>query len=112
MLRMLAWSWRILRRTIAHFFSKRLWSYTVNKINDSRLQQIQLLQFTDRPAAEALLLDFVRETFPQLEATAIVLRPLAVSLNSFNGDLILASGEKLFFKTHVEPGSIIHEYYN
>jgi hypothetical protein len=80
--------------------------------NDSRLQRIQSLQFTDRAAAEALLLEFVRETFPQLDTVHVELRPLAVSLNSFNGFMTLADGTRLFYKTHVEPGSIVHEYYN
>ncbi len=81
-------------------------------MNDNHLQHIQALQFQDRAAAEKLLLDFVRETFPDLNAVAVELRPLAVSLNSFNGFLTLADGRRLFYKTHVEPGSVIHEYYN
>jgi hypothetical protein len=80
--------------------------------NDDRLQRIQALQFEDRPAAERLLLDFVREVFPGLDARTVELRPLAVSLNSFNGFLTTRDGRRLFFKTHVEPGSIIGEYYN
>ncbi|MEP7286529.1 MAG: hypothetical protein ABI947_12255 [Chloroflexota bacterium] len=81
-------------------------------MGDERLRTIQSLQFTDRAGAEALLLGFVRETFPDLDSVAIELRPLAVSLNSFNGFLTLANGRKLFFKTHVEPDSIVGEYYN
>jgi hypothetical protein len=81
-------------------------------MDDIRLQRIQSVQFQDRLAAEALLLDFVRETFPDLGVIAVELRPLAVSLNSFNGFLTLADGRRLFYKTHVEPGSVIHEYYN
>ena len=80
--------------------------------NDTRLQRIQSLQFTDRKAAETLLLAFVRDTFPDLGVAAVELRPLAVSLNSFNGFLTLADDSKLFYKTHVEPGSVINEYYN
>lgn len=80
--------------------------------SDELLQRIQALQFHDRAAAEALLLNFVREVFPNLDAQAVQLRPLAVSLNSFNGFLILENGQQLFFKTHVEPGSIVGEYYN
>jgi len=41
----------------------------------------------------------------------VELRPLAVSLNSFNGFLTLANGGRLFFKTR-GPGSVIGEYYN
>lgn len=80
--------------------------------SDARLVHIQRLQFTDRAAAEALLADFVGETFPELAVARVELRPLAVSLNSFNGFLHLADGNRLFFKTHVEPNSIIGEYYN
>lgn len=76
------------------------------------LEQIQRLQFTDRPAAEAMLLDFVREVFPALHSTAVELRPVATSLNSFNGFLTLADKRQLFFKTHVEPDSVVDEYYN
>jgi hypothetical protein len=76
------------------------------------LERIQKLQFTDRAAAESLLLDFVSELFPQLGVTAVELRPQAISLNSFNGFLTLTGGEKLFFKTHVEQDNIIDEYYN
>ncbi len=54
----------------------------------------------------------MRETFPELGVAAVELRPLAVSLNSFNGFLTLNDGSKLFYKTHVEPGSVIDEYYN
>lgn len=81
-------------------------------MSDDRLQHIQALQFTDRPAAEALLLTFIREIFPNLLTVKVELRPLAVSLNSFNGFLTLSNGHKLFFKTHVEPSSVVGEYYN
>ncbi|MCC6613521.1 MAG: hypothetical protein IT320_08585 [Anaerolineae bacterium] len=75
------------------------------------LDRIQHLQFDDRAAAEALLLDFVRGQFT-LDVEQVELRPLAVSLNSFNGFLYLRGGERLFFKTHTEPDTIIGEYYN
>jgi hypothetical protein len=81
-------------------------------LNDLRLQRIQSLQFTDKAAAERLLLSFVRELFPRLAVISVELRPQAVSLNSFNGYLTLADGRRLFFKTHVEPNSVIGEYYN
>lgn len=76
-----------------------------------RLHQIQQLQFSDRSGAEALLLSFVREIYAP-DVVAVELRPLAVSLNSFNGFMTRADGSRLFFKTHTEPDSIIHEYYN
>lgn len=77
----------------------------------SLLQHIQELQFRDRSAAETLLLRFLRDSFP-LDVAAVRLRPLAVSLNSFNGFLTLTDGTELFFKTHTEPDGVIAEYYN
>lgn len=74
------------------------------------LQQIQSLQFRDKTAAESLVLDFVRRTFP-LDVVAVELRPLAVSLNSFNGFLTLRDDKRLFFKTHTETDTVIGEYY-
>lgn len=75
------------------------------------LQTIQQLQFTDKPQAESLLMDFIRETF-DLSVESVELRPLAISLNSFNGFITLTDGEKLFFKTHTEQDTVIDEYYN
>lgn len=77
----------------------------------SLLQDIQTLQFSDKAAAEKLLIPFIRETFP-LDVVAVELRPLAVSLNSFNGFMTLADGKRLFFKTHTEPDNVIGEYYH
>ncbi len=77
----------------------------------SILQEIQQLQMVNREAAGALLRAFVQDVFG-LDATEVVLRPLAVSLNSFNGFLTLTDGRRLFFKSHVEPDSVIAEYYN
>lgn len=75
------------------------------------LQHIQALQFTDKPAAEHLLLEFLRANYP-FDAVAVELRPLAVSLNSFNGIMALADGKRLFFKTHIESDGVIDEYYH
>ena len=75
------------------------------------LQRIQALQFSDKPAAEVLLLDFLRTNYP-FDVTAVDLRPLAVSLNSFNGFMSLADGRRLFFKTHIESDGVIDEYYH
>ncbi len=80
-------------------------------MTDNLLQRIQELQFSDRKEAEKLLLGFIREMFPALDVVAVELQPLAVSLNSFNGFLRLAGGERLFFKTHTEPDNVIGEYY-
>jgi hypothetical protein len=78
----------------------------------SLLEEIQALQFHDRAAAEGLLLGFVRDTFPALDVQTVELRPLAVSLNSFNGFLTTGGGARLFFKTHTEPDGVLAEYYN
>jgi hypothetical protein len=75
------------------------------------LQTIQQLQFHDRGAAEALLLAFMRDDL-SLPAEHVELRPLAVSLNSFNGFVTMQDGQRLFFKTHTEPDNILAEYYN
>lgn len=75
------------------------------------LQRVQALQFTDKSAAEGLLLDFLRANYP-FDAVAVELRPLAVSLNSFNGFMTLADGKRLFFKTHIESDGVIDEYYH
>jgi hypothetical protein len=78
---------------------------------NERLQAIQQMQFRDRSGAEALLLSFVREVYSP-HVTAVELRPLAVSLNSFNGFLTLTDGRRYFFKTHTESDTVIREYYN
>lgn len=78
---------------------------------DAFLQQVQSLQFSDPKQANALLLDFFNQILP-FKITSVAVRPLAVSLNSINGFLTTGEGKKLFFKTHVEPQSIIDEYYN
>ncbi len=79
-------------------------------MTDDLLQQIQSLQFRDKARAEALVLEFVRRTFP-LDVVAVELRPSAVSLNSFNGFLTLENAKRLFFKTHTEADTVIGEYY-
>ena len=80
-------------------------------MSDKDLQIIQSLQFTNPIEANQLLLTFIKENLP-FKIKEVMLRPLAVSLNSINGFLTTEAGEKLFFKTHIEPQSIIHEYYN
>lgn len=80
-------------------------------MSDKDLQIIQSLQFTNPVEANQLLLTFINENLP-FKIKEVTLRPLAVSLNSINGFLTTEEEEKLFFKTHIEPQSIIHEYYN
>lgn len=80
-------------------------------MSDNLLQRIQTLQFDHKGEAEVLLKSFLREVYsPRVEA--VELRPLAVSLNSFNGYITLADGKRYFFKTHTEPDTVIGEYYN
>ena len=80
-------------------------------MSDIELQQIQAIQFSDRATANQLLKDFCNANLP-FKVIDVAVRPLAVSLNSINGFMTTETGEKLFFKTHVEPQSIINEYYN
>jgi hypothetical protein len=80
-------------------------------LSDHDLEQIQSLQFKDKQTANKLLKDFLNANLP-FKIKDVTVRPLAVSLNSINGFITTEENEKLFFKTHVEPQSIIHEYYN
>lgn len=80
-------------------------------MSDRDLYQIQTLQFTDVEAANERLKNFLNAELP-FQVKSVSIRPLAVSLNSINGVLTAEDGKKLFFKTHVEPQSIINEYYN
>src|SRR5258707_69675 len=80
-------------------------------MSDDLLQRIQTLQFEHKDEAEALLKSFLHDVYSS-EVEKVELRPLAVSLNSFNGYITLATGKQLFFKTHTEPDTVISEYYN
>jgi Phosphotransferase enzyme family len=80
--------------------------------SDQVLQEIQALQFRDIPAASDRMLDFLRSSDLPFNIASVLVRPLAVSLNSINGFITTDTGKKLFFKTHIEPQSIINEYYN
>lgn len=75
------------------------------------LEEIQALQFHDPQAASSALRDLFNDYLP-FQIVGLMVRPLAVSLNSINGFLDTADGRRLFFKTHVEPQSIVDEYYN
>ncbi len=84
----------------------------ISNYDGSILERIQQMQFTDKPQAERLAAQFIRDVFPHLDIISVTLRPQAISLNSFNGFLSLADGQQLFFKTHVEQDGVIQEYYN
>jgi hypothetical protein len=81
-------------------------------VSDRDLQEIQALQFYDIPAANAKMLEFLQQSDLPFNVESVTVRPLAVSLNSINGFITAKFGQKLFFKTHIEPQSIISEYYN
>lgn len=78
---------------------------------DSKLLEIQKLQFSQTALAEAKLLDFLRAT-ENSTIEKVELTPKPESLNSINGFVTLGSGERLFFKTHVEENEKVAEYYN
>lgn len=80
-------------------------------MGDEFLAGIQSLQFLDKAAANRALKTFFQDNAP-FAIDTVEIRPLATSLNSINGALTTTDGQKLFFKTHVEPQSIIDEYYN
>ncbi len=73
--------------------------------------EIQRMQFKDQAGAEALALPFLRDA-THMDILQVELRPLAVSLNSFNGFIHLQDGKKYFFKTHIESDNVIDEFYN
>jgi len=75
------------------------------------LQTIRDLQHSDKSGAESLLLSFLNRATPY-EVESVDIRPLAVSLNSFNGVMTLKNGQQYFFKTHTETDTVISEYYN
>jgi hypothetical protein len=81
-------------------------------MTDRALQEIHKSQKTDAAAAEALLRKFLDEELElPFSVESVHLRPSPVSLNSINGILCTNTGKK-FFKTHIEPSSIVAEYYN
>ena len=78
--------------------------------NDSFLLQIQRQQFRDRPAAESALKAHLEAIFGEgIRELRLNVRP--ESLNSFNGILQFASGERCFFKSHVEEEEQLSAYY-
>ena len=87
-------------------------STTVEK--DKALEIVRTAK-EDRPRAEKLALEFVRELAPELMIMSAVINESKLSLNSVNGRLD-AEGKKYFFKFHAEEneqeGSANTEYYN
>jgi len=76
-----------------------------------QLIDIQKLQFSDKDAAEARLLEFLK-AHEDPAINHVELRPKPESLNSLNGFVSYSDGERLFFKTHVEENEQLSEYYN
>lgn len=81
-------------------------------MQDSALQDVHRLQKTDVDAGNRHLLRFVRtELELPFAVESVELRPSPVSLNSISGVLHTSAGRK-FFKTHIEPASVVGEFYN
>lgn len=77
------------------------------------LQQLTQLAKTDRVAAEAGVLQFVQQIFPNLRIQTVHINQSAVSLNSVNG-FLTAPQQEYFFKFHAEENEqvTVNEYYN
>ncbi|MBS1957090.1 MAG: hypothetical protein JST89_23065 [Cyanobacteria bacterium SZAS-4] len=75
------------------------------------LTDIQKKQFSDKTGAESDLLRFLKEHEDQ-SILKVELQPKPESLNSLNGFVTYASGERYFFKTHTEENEKVSEYYN
>lgn len=75
------------------------------------LSQIQKLQFSNHDRAESELLNFLQATCDSaIRHVQINTKP--ESLNSLNGFVTLASGQRYFFKTHTEENEALSSYYN
>jgi hypothetical protein len=75
------------------------------------LNNIQKLQFSDKAAAEQMLMEFLRKDIgPQI--VRVELLPKPESLNSINGYLTYSNQTRLFFKSHTEESEKLEEYYN
>jgi hypothetical protein len=78
---------------------------------EGALYAVQRLQFTNLDRANELLKAHFQPHLPFSLAKAEII-PRVFSLNSISGSFIAETGEKYFFKTHVEPNSVLGEYYN
>ena len=75
------------------------------------LLEIQRQQFSEQAIAEQRLLAFLRGRGHE-DIVALTLNPKPESLNSVNGFVTLASGERLFFKSHTEESEQLESYYD
>lgn len=76
----------------------------------TELNEIQKLQFSDRPAAEQALLVFIKR-IGHVDVESISINPKPESLNSVNGFARFRDGAELFFKSHTEEDEKLGEYY-
>jgi hypothetical protein len=79
--------------------------------NTISLLQIQKLQFSDKAKAEKHVLEFLQKN-EDPSIASVELKPKPESLNSINGFVTYANGERYFFKSHVEENEKVSEYYN
>ena len=94
-----------------HTATASIFVLTTELFDAMQLVDIQKLQFSDKPTAEALMLAFLKKN-EDAAIASVELRPRPESLNSINGFITYLDGERLFFKTHVEENEQLSEYYN
>lgn len=75
------------------------------------LNDIQKLQFSDKPRAERAIHQMLERQEGQ-PVDRVELNPKPESLNSVNGFVTFENGSKYFFKAHTEENEQISEYYN
>src|SRR5579885_2170520 len=91
--------------------ASRMWQRRRSVSEALPLVDIQKLQFKDKAQAEKYLLEFLRKCEdPKIDALELMPKP--ESLNSINGFIRYANGDRFFFKAHVEENEQIEEYYN
>jgi len=75
------------------------------------LNDIQKLQFSDKPRAELAIHQMLERSEGQ-PVDRVELNPKPESLNSVNGFVTFKNGNRYFFKAHTEENEQISEYYN
>src|ERR1700730_4066782 len=75
------------------------------------LNDIQKLQFSDKPRAELAIHQMLERSEGQ-PVDSVELNPKPESLNSVNGFVTFKNGNRYFFKAHTEENEQISEYYN